>query len=139
MMPNPNSRYKQGFYQNAKKYKGKMPIIYRSGLEKQFMDYCEHSPEIVEWSSEPFPISYASPTGAPHTYWVDFVCKNMRGDVVLVEVKPDSQIPRTHDDIRFSEAMSKNHCKWEAARAFCKKNANMHFIVVSETFFKRVR
>ena len=36
------------------------PIICRSGLEQQFVMYCENNPRIVKWASEPIKIPYFS-------------------------------------------------------------------------------
>jgi len=51
----------QGYYkiQNPKKYIGDPNlIIYRSGWEKSFIQWCDFSPSILRWSSEPIKIPY---------------------------------------------------------------------------------
>ena len=34
------------------------PIIYRSGLELQFINFCENNPKIMHWAAEPIKIEY---------------------------------------------------------------------------------
>ena len=63
--PKKNSRYHQGYvnpkfttklFQSCKSE----PIIYRSGLELQFIQFCENNPKIKKWASEPIAIKYFS-------------------------------------------------------------------------------
>jgi hypothetical protein len=57
----PNAKTKQGYYQitNPSKYMGNPNlIIYRSSWEFSFCKWCDFSPSIVKWSSEPVRIPY---------------------------------------------------------------------------------
>ena len=63
LKPRKNGRYHQGVIdpKHTKKYysdKMNEPIIYRSGLELQFIQYCENNPTIAKWASEPIEIKY---------------------------------------------------------------------------------
>ena len=63
--PRKNSKYHQGYIDpnKLKKYydscKGE-PVIYRSGLEYQFIQFCENSPTVAKWASEVLSIPYYS-------------------------------------------------------------------------------
>ena len=51
----------QGYFKplNPQKYVGDPNlIIYRSGWEKSFCRWCDASPSIIQWSSEPIKIPY---------------------------------------------------------------------------------
>ncbi|MCK9446212.1 hypothetical protein M0Q50_04905 [bacterium] len=55
------SRTHQGYYkiQNLNKYVGNPNlVIYRSGWELSFCKWCDCSPSIIKWSSEPIKIPY---------------------------------------------------------------------------------
>lgn len=58
---NPNAKTKQGYYKvdNKKKYVGDPNlIIYRSSWEFSFCKWCDSSPSVLRWSSEPIKIPY---------------------------------------------------------------------------------
>lgn len=55
------SKTKQGYYkvQNTQKYIGDPDlVIYRSSWEHSFCRWCDYSPSIIRWSSEPIRIPY---------------------------------------------------------------------------------
>lgn len=140
LMPNPNKRYKQGFYDtyNPKKYFGPRPIIYRSSLELRFMNWCELSPYVLTWGSEPFSIPYFSPTGKYHLYYPDFIIMCNDGTKMLVEVKPKKDIPTNDFQLKTSPVKMKNACKWKAAKEWCEKQpSKTRFVIVTEDFFSR--
>jgi|AntAceMinimDraft_10_1070366.scaffolds.fasta_scaffold10088_5 hypothetical protein len=59
--PSQNSKTKQGYYKiaNKNKYIGDPElIIYRSSWERKFCRYCDMSPSVLKWSSEPIQIPY---------------------------------------------------------------------------------
>ncbi len=72
-----NSTYfTQGIYTpiNPTKYKGTIPVIYRSRPELRLMAFFDKNPKIVEWTSESVVIPYIKPTdGKIHRYYVDFI------------------------------------------------------------------
>lgn len=55
--PRKNSKYHQGVVDSKKLTKyfdscRNEPVIYRSGLEYQFIQFCENSPTVAKWASE---------------------------------------------------------------------------------------
>lgn len=140
--PRKNGFYKQGVVDSKglKKYAESckdQPIIYRSGLELQFIQYCENNPSIVKWASEPIKIPYFSRLENKEcNYYPDYIIENKKGNKVIVEVKPYQQTvkPDMTDNIWLKEQWVKNLDKWAAAKEFAEKN-NMKFIIVTEKFF----
>lgn len=127
--------FKQGYFDSANptKYKGPRPIIYRSSYEYRFMLYCERERRIIEWSSEPFAIQYASPSGKAHKYWIDFVIKYDDDTIWLIEVKPYSQtIPQNNATFK------KNAAKWTAAKQYCESREKYQFSIVTEKTLSRL-
>ena len=140
--PKKNGFYKQGVIdvkglrKYADTYKNE-PIIYRSGLELQFIQYCENNPSILKWASEPIKIPYYSRLDKKEcNYYPDYILENKLGNKVIVEVKPYQQTvkPDMTDNIWLKEQWVKNLDKWTAAKDFAEKN-NMKFIIVTEKFF----
>jgi len=129
-------RFHRGFYQviNEEKYiqpvdrtmnSGLLPE-YRSSWEKAFMKYCDLSPKIKSWGTEPFPIKYISPKdNAVHRYYIDFVLLMEDGSKHLIEIKPKGQCQ-----------MPVNLAKWEAAKHYCNQ-IGATFSVVTEVELKR--
>jgi len=141
--PKKNSRYHQGYVN--KKYTTKLfnstknePIIYRSGLELQFIQFCENNPNIKRWASEPIAIKYnCRLDNKEHEYYPDYVLETIKGDKIIVEVKPYNQTikPSEIDSLWLKESWIKNCDKWKAANEFAHKN-NAKFIIVTEKFFE---
>lgn len=141
--PRKNSKYHQGIINPAtlhKYYKGCSddPIIYRSGLELQFIEYCENSPMVAKWASEPIQINYFNRLlGRTQNYYPDYIIENDKGVRCIVEVKPYNQTikPDVTDSAWLKEAWVVNVDKWKAAKAFADAN-DMKFIIVTEKFFE---
>lgn len=148
---NKNKNYTQGIYspKYPLKYKGSLPIIYRSKLELLTMRYLDNNPNILTWGSESVVIPYMSPKdGRIHKYFVDMVASlKDRNDgkikKILIEVKPEKQTRPPTESIRkkpktlLYEKMTwaVNQAKWEAARAWCK-NKGYIFIILNEKHIK---
>lgn len=140
--PRKNSYYKQGMIdpKQCKKYYSSCkndPIIYRSGLELQFIQYCENNTNIIKWASEPMEIKYnCRLDNKEHRYFPDYVIENAKGDRCIVEVKPYDQTkkPNSQDSMWAKETWIKNIDKWTAAKEFAEKH-DMKFIIVTEKFF----
>lgn len=142
LKPRKNSKYHQGvvdpkactkYYQGCKNE----PIIFRSGLELQFIEYCENSPYVVKWASEPIAIPYFSQLDQRNAnYYPDYVIENKDGIRCIVEVKPYAQTvkPDVTDSVWLKEAWVKNLDKWKAAKQFAEDHG-MKFIIVTEKFF----
>ena len=142
MKPRKNGFYKQGIVdpKSCHKYADSCksdPIIYRSGLELQFIQYCENNSNITKWASEPIKIPYYSRLDKKEcNYYPDYVLENKKGNKVIVEVKPYNQTlkPDFTDTKWLKEQWIKNIDKWTAAKKFAEDH-DMKFIIVTEKFF----
>lgn len=143
LKPRKNSRYHQGVINpnSMQKYFSENknePIIYRSGLELQFIQYCETSPNIVKWASEPIEIKYFNRIKNKEArYFPDYVIQDIKGNTTIVEIKPLNQCikPKAIDSLWLKEAWVINVDKWTAAKKFADEHG-MKFIIVNENFFK---
>lgn len=143
LKPRKNSKYHQGYIPESlvKKYvnsKRDMPIIYRSGLELQFIQFCESSDSIVQWSSETLGIPYFNRLlNKMSTYWIDFIIMNKQGKKCLVEVKPENQCkkPKDTDSVFLKRAWITNVDKWQAARKYADEH-DMNFWIFTENSLK---
>lgn len=141
MGPKKNSRYNQGQLDpnTCKKYFSDCkdePIIYRSGLELQFIKYCEANPSISRWASEPIEIKYISRVDKKqHRYYPDYVIQDKNGNRIIVEIKPNNQTtkPAINASLWAKKEYIRNVDKWNAAKIFAEKN-NMKFLVITENF-----
>ncbi len=120
------------------KYVGEYPIISRSSWEKEFMSYCDHHPDVVEWASEPVKIPYKDPTRERHQslYVPDFLItvvgkdKNVRRK--LIEIKPMSEALTEHaKTTKDAVVKMKNDAKWASAQAWCMRRG-IEFQVLHE-------
>ena len=143
LKPRKNSKYHQGVInpENMKKYYTQVkdqPIIYRSGLELQFIQYCENSPKVIKWASEPIKIQYFNRLKNKNpNYYPDYVLEDNKGNRIIVEIKPENQCvkPSATDSTWLKESWITNIDKWTAAKKFAEDH-NMKFIIVTEKFFK---
>lgn len=139
LKPRKNSRYHQGYVNpnTLKKYANEckdQPIIYRSGLEWKFMQYCENIDAISKWASEPLAIPYYNRLLKKQAnYYIDYVIEDKDGNVCLVEVKPyaQTQKPNVFDSEYAKKMWITNVDKWTAAKKYCNEH-NMKFIIVTE-------
>jgi len=110
------SRTHQGYYviKNREKYIGDPSLaIYRSSWEYGFMKWCDYSPSVKRWSSEPFKVPYydrvsklaeckrmgLDPNNPRNwtvkNYNLDFWCEIDKGDHIekwFVEIKPKDKL-----------------------------------------------
>ena len=143
MKPKKNSKYHQGMLnpKSMKKYFSSCkdePIIYRSGLEYQFIMFCENNPKIKRWASEPISIQYFSRISQSNkNYYPDYVIETYEGNKIIVEIKPYAQTikPAMQDSAWLKEAWITNTDKWNAANEFAHKH-NAKFIIITEKFFQ---
>ena len=141
--PKKNSRFHQGYVNNSmcsKLFRSTKnePIIYRSGLEYQFICFCENNPKIKQWASEPISIKYnCRLDNKEHDYYPDYVIETINGDKIIVEIKPYNQTikPTQMDSVWLKEAWVKNCDKWKAANEFAHRH-NAKFIIITEKFFE---
>lgn len=140
-----NSKYTQGIFncQHPEKYRGSLPIYYRSSLEIKAFRWMDNNSNVLSWGSESVIIPYQGPDGKLHRYFVDLVCEMRRttGEVqkFLIEVKPNKQTlppvvtPRQSIKTKLYESYNwaVNNRKWEAARFYCEKKG-MKFLILTE-------
>lgn len=140
-------KYHQGRYQpvNPTKYIGNPTnIIYRSGWEKMFLQWCDITPAVLSYGSEELVIPYISPIDRRmHRYFVDFFIVVRQSDGTMkkfaIEIKPYAQTrpPRITkkmmtESVRYKlDTYAVNMAKWEAARKFCRMNG-MDFVILTE-------
>lgn len=113
------------------------PIIYRSGLELQFINYCEQNSRIAKWASEPISINYHSRLDNKESqYFPDYIIEDADGNKSIIEVKPYEQTvkPKQSGSVWLKKQWIKNIDKWKAAKAFADSHG-MKFIIVTEKFF----
>jgi len=141
--PRKNSKWHQGIVDPKKltKYYDSCknePVIFRSGLEYQFIQFCENSPTVKKWASEVLSIKYYSRLdGKECNYYPDYVIENSKGVRCVVELKPYNQTvkPDMTDSQWLKEQWIKNVDKWNAAKKFCENNG-LKFIIITEKFFE---
>jgi hypothetical protein len=141
-----NKDYHQGIF-NPKflqKYKGTLPIIYRSSMELKSMRWMDNNPNVLKWTSETIIIPYTSPVdGKVHRYFTDLSCEMKMKDgtlkKLLIEVKPEKQtLPPTESNRKKKKTIlyerynyAINCAKWEAAQKWCAKKGYT-FLILTE-------
>lgn len=138
--------YKQGFFTpvHPDKYKGSLPIVYRSKLELNLLRWADKNPNVVYYGSETVVIPYQSPLdGKIHRYFTDMnmTLKNPQTGKItkyVIEVKPYKQVfppdpKRTNKKSLYRDQLeyAKNLSKWNAAKAWCEHSGHK-FIILTE-------
>ena len=129
-------RYKGKYkIKNPNKYLGNPTnIIYRSLMEKRFMEWCDSNDKCYKWSSEEVVIPYISPLdNKRHRYFPDFLIQTPKG-WFLIEVKPLTQsrppkklvvenleLKKKRRYIKSVQTWLINEAKWKAATKVCEK------------------
>lgn len=130
-----NERYKQGFFipRNPEKCMNIMetnepqPIVYRSGWEKDFANWCDTTPAITRWGSEIVKILYKDPIRNKETFYIpDFyfeaIDRQKKLQKYLIEIKPMKESTLKEASNGYDKLMvAKNAMKWASAIQFCKK------------------
>ena len=132
--------WKQGKYEakNKNKYKGSLPIVFRSSWERRVFYFLDNHPAVIEWASESIIIPYLYQVdNKMHRYYMDvnFIIndKDNNQKRYLIEIKPyDQTIPPKTPVKKTAKAMNrynqavltyqKNQDKWTAAEVWAKKN-----------------
>jgi hypothetical protein len=150
-------KIRQGYFKPAfpEKYVGDpTQIIFRSSWEFKFLKWCDHSPTVIKYSSEPVGIPYYSPLDKRgHTYYIDFyvVTKDNDGreQSWLIEVKPDKYTKPPTAPARMTDKQTAsyvyaakqyivNQAKFEAAKEFASVRG-LKFGIITENFlFKSI-
>ena len=129
-------RYKGKYkIKNPNKYLGNPTnIIYRSLMERRFMEWCDSNDKCYKWSSEEVVIPYISPIdNKQHRYFPDFLIQTPKG-LFLIEVKPLTQsrppkklvvenleLKKKRRYIKSVQTWLVNEAKWKAATKVCEK------------------
>ena len=109
-------------------------IIYRSLMERRFMEWCDSNDKCYKWSSEEVVIPYISPIdNKQHRYFPDFLIQTPKG-WFLIEVKPLTQsrppkklvvenleLKKKRRYIKSVQTWLVNEAKWNAATKVCEK------------------
>jgi hypothetical protein len=134
------SKFARGKYEmkHPEKYIGNKVPTYRSSWEWSFMNFCDNNKSVQKWASEAIQIPYRDPlTGRQTVYVPDFfiqyVDKNSKMIVELIEIKPSSQqiIERVGKNKYNQAQFIKNQAKWTAANLWCKQQG-IRFRILNE-------
>jgi hypothetical protein len=133
-------KFAQGKFQmkHPEKYIGLGTPTYRSSWEWAVMTMFDNNPAIQRWASESIKIPYKDPLTSKQTvyvpdFFVNYVDKNGKQHAELWEVKPANQTVKERvgrNPVNQAHYV-KNMAKWEAARAWCKRQGIL-FRVISE-------
>lgn len=120
------------------KYVGTKIPTYRSSWEWSFMRFCDTNPSVQKWASEAISIPYRDPLTGRQTiyvpdFFIQYVDKNNKMHVELIEIKPASQavLERVGKNKYNQAQFVKNQAKWQAATMWCKQQG-IKFRIVSE-------
>lgn len=134
------SKFARGKYEmkHPEKYVGNKVPTYRSSWEWSFMNFCDNNKSVQKWASEAIQIPYKDPlTGRQTVYVPDFfiqyVDKNSKMIVELIEIKPSSQqiIERVGKNKYNQAQFIKNQAKWTAANLWCRQQG-IKFRILNE-------
>lgn len=148
---------KQGYFRpvNLDKYMGDPNnIIFRSSWEFKFLKWCDTSPTVLRYASEPIGIVYYNPLDhRPHTYYVDFYVITQGTDGTeqkwLIEVKPLKYVNPPTTPQRMTDKQTANYvwaakqyvinqAKFEAAKAFAAQRGVKFGIITENFLFKSI-
>jgi hypothetical protein len=150
-------KIKQGYFRpaNPDKYIGDpTSVIFRSSWEFKFLKWCDSSPTVLKYASEPVGISYYSPLDKRgHTYYVDFYIETVgptgEAQKWLIEVKPNKYVSPPKAPERMTNKQTANYvyaakqyivnqAKFEAAKDFAAQRG-LKFGIITENFlFKSI-
>lgn len=120
------------------KYVGTKIPTYRSSWEFQFMRFCDTNNSVQKWASEAVSIPYRDPLTGRQTiyvpdFFIQYVDKNNKMHVELIEIKPASQsiLERVGKNKYNQAQFVKNQAKWQAANIWCKQQG-IKFRILNE-------
>lgn len=123
---------------NPAKYVGTKIPTYRSSWEWSFMRFCDTNKSVQKWASEAISIPYRDPLTGRHTiyvpdFFIQYLDKNNRMNVELIEIKPASQqiLERVGKNKYNQAQFVKNQAKWGAATLWCKQQG-IKFRILNE-------
>lgn len=134
----------------TEKYCGKYPIYIKSSWEEKFCKWLDYNKDVIEWSSEPYRISYIDPTqgrngyldsisGKKRIYYPDFYVMFKNKKKFIIEIKPEkhTRMPKKKGKKSKKTMVERkriylvNTAKFESAKKFAKK-LGMEFLVLTE-------
>lgn len=123
---------------NPAKYVGNKTPTYRSSWEWSFMNFCDTNPSVQKWASEAISIPYRDPLTNRNTiyvpdFFIQYVDKNGKMIVELIEIKPASQtlLERVGKNKYNQAQFVKNQAKWAAASLWCRQQG-IKFRILNE-------
>ena len=123
---------------NPAKYVGTKIPVYRSSWEWSFMRFCDTNKSVQKWASEAISIPYRDPLTGRHTiyvpdFFIQYLDKNNRMNVELIEIKPASQqiLERVGKNKYNQAQFVKNQAKWGAATLWCRQQG-IKFRILNE-------
>ena len=123
---------------NPAKYVGTKIPTYRSSWEWSFMRFCDTNKSVQKWASEAIQIPYRDPLTGRYTiyvpdFFIQYLDKNNRMNVELIEIKPASQqiLERVGKNKYNQAQFVKNQAKWGAANIWCKQQG-IKFRILNE-------
>ena len=147
-----NKKYKQGIFspQNPGKYRGTLPIVYRSAMELKAFRMLDSNSNVISWGSESVIIPYILPLdGKLHRYFIDLVAlmkdKDGTEKKLLIEIKPakftltPTQSPNKKPKTLLYEQLQwvRNQAKWSAAELWAKSHGFIFFIMTEKDIVSR--
>jgi hypothetical protein len=140
-----NRKWKQGFIIPKKPLKcinimetnEPQPIVYRSGWEKQFAEWCDSTDAIIRWGSEIIRILYKDPIKNKMSFYtpdfyIEYIDNEKKLRKVLIEIKPLKETTLKESSDGYDKLMvAKNSMKWASAIEYCKKRG-IEFKVMHE-------
>lgn len=127
------------FHSNTKMSENTLYPTYRSSWELKFFKFCDENPNVIQWTSEPFAISYFNPIKNKKANYYPDALINYNGQMLLIEIKPKSQILETVGKSNYDKLSSIiNKLKWNAAKAFCEEK-KYKFVILTDNFFKKFK
>lgn len=140
-----NRKWKQGFVipkkplkcMNIMETNEPQPIVYRSGWEKQFAEWCDSTDAIIRWGSEIIRILYKDPIRNKMSFYtpdfyIEYIDNEKKLRKVLIEIKPLKETTLKESSDGYDKLMvAKNSMKWASAIQYCKKRG-IEFKVMHE-------
>jgi len=141
--------------QNAEKYSGVTPILYRSSWEFAFCRFCDLNEKVVKWSCESLEIPYQiSHNGQveTHRYYPDFYVEMTTNEPdvyerLVIEIKPkhETEFPKPGKTQTLKKlenyqyalmTYKKNLHKWTFTKDWCERRG-LKYVIVTEDDLKK--
>ena len=141
-----DGKYYQGLFRprNPEKYMGNPTnIIYRSGWELRFMQWCDRNENVLKYGSEEFCIPYYNPVKQKVCrYFPDFIMEVLEStgkkQKYVIEIKPKKQtVPPKKGNkkektyINVVKTYEVNKSKWKSIQEWCD-DRQIQFKIITE-------